>query len=301
MNVSMPTFMIEGDNTHSYATYLNLQKLLKSHNRRSCVWDKAGQGYSDFLYSDMTNHSLYYQNFIKMIDEKNLAWIGWGDGGSLVYDYLSKFYDQNSSNSNVSLTLIDAYPAGIEWKLPFVIKNWSNKQMISYITSDMESRFKQILLINAISIPFGLINFFVPSSNSSRVDEYANERRWSYFSEKTWATQRWTLTSLINEEDVFSEKKLNQNIQINHIMSVKSDEQIIESICFPKKFSKISDECDYEIRANRYLINVRKELTSLTRHGQVIECEKDECNQEYFMLDGIEFTVKALLELYPDK
>jgi hypothetical protein len=136
----------------------------------------------------MTNHSLYYQNFIKMMDEKNPAWIAWGGGGSLVYDYLSSSFNQNSSNSNVSLTLIDAYPAGIEWKLPFVIKNWSNKQMINYITSDMESRFKQILLINAISVPFGLISFFVPSMNSSRTDEYANERWWSYFSEKPWTT-----------------------------------------------------------------------------------------------------------------
>ena len=299
-NASMPTFMIEGDQSHGYADYLNMQKILKSQNRRSCIWDKAGLGFSDFLYSDMTNNSLYYHNFIQMINEKSVAWVAWGGGGSIVYDYLSSFY-QNVSNKSVSLTLVDAYPTGIEWTVPFVIKNWSNKQLINYVSNDMDTRFKQTYLINALGVPLGLMKFFIHSeSSNSSADEYANERKWFYITEKTWITQRWALDGLINEEDVFSERKLNREIPINHIMSVKSDEQIIETICVPNKLSKISEECSYEIRANRYMINVRKELTTLTENGKIVECEHKACNQGYFIYDGVEFTVKALLELYPN-
>ena len=294
-NTSMPTFMFEGDQSHGYADYLNLQKLLKAKNRRSCIWDKAGLGYSDFLYSDMANNTLYYDNFIKMINEKNVAWVAWGGGGSLVYDYISR-NNQNKSNNNLSLTLIDAYPTGIEWTVPFVLKNWSNAQLIDYITRDLDSRFNLIYLINGLAVPFGIMNFFIPPNGN---DEYSDERRWFFLTEKTWITQRWALEGLAKEEDVFSEKKIDQNIPINHIMSVKSDEQIIETVCLPKKFSKISEECNYELRANRYLINVRKELTTLTKNGRIIECNQDACNQGYFVYEGVDFTIKALLELYP--
>ena len=90
--------MLEGDNSHGYADYLHLQQLLKQHNRRSCIWDKAGLGYSDFMYADMYNDSLYYHNFIQMIadDHTNIAWVAWGGGGSLVYDYLFSYTNTTS-------------------------------------------------------------------------------------------------------------------------------------------------------------------------------------------------------------
>ncbi len=296
-NSSSPTFMFEGDNSHGYADYLYLQQLLKQHNRRSCIWDKAGLGYSDYMYSDMYNNSLYYHNFVRMIDEKNIAWVAWGGGGSLVYDYL--FTHSNISSNNISITLIDAYPTGIEWRTPYVLKKWSNDTLIKYVTDDMTKRFQLIFLINAFGVPLGLMNIFFPAQRSKWLP-FADETRWFFLTEKTWITQRWYLENLVNETDVFSEKRLNSNIPINHIMSIKTDEQIVESICLPNKMNASSDECQYEIEANQYMINVRKELVSLTENGQVYECTKSACNQGYFVSEGAEFTVDALLKLYPN-
>ena len=46
-----PVFMFEGSGSHGMADYFGLQQILKENNRRSCIWDKPGLGYSDYLYT----------------------------------------------------------------------------------------------------------------------------------------------------------------------------------------------------------------------------------------------------------
>ena len=74
------------------------------------------------MYSDILNDSVYYHQFIQMIGGKNIAWVAWGGGGSLVYDYVATNL-QNSNENNVSITLVHPYLTGIEWRVSCVLNN----------------------------------------------------------------------------------------------------------------------------------------------------------------------------------
>jgi hypothetical protein len=287
--------MFESDGSHSYVDFLGLQSLLTLSNRRSCIWDKAGLGYSDFLYADMYDNSLYYHNFIKLIGEKEpFNFVGWGGGGSIIYNYASERPEMFKS-----ITLLDTYPLKFEWTTPAVLKNWSDSELNGYINSDLAKRFQTIYSINALAIPFGVMAFFYPSS-SFYPPYLTEEKNWFFLTEKTWTTQKYYLEQLAYEDDVFSTKKINKSIPINHVMSIKNDNQVINSTCLPKNWDAQSVECQYEIKANRYSIIVRKNLTSLTNKGKIYECFETSCGQSFLVYDNPQFTAKALLELNPN-
>ena len=81
INSSLPVFLIEGGASHSLADFLLIQNSLKDENRRSCIWDKPGLGYSDYLYTGTRDYLNVYHNFITRLDENPpYALIGLGKG-----------------------------------------------------------------------------------------------------------------------------------------------------------------------------------------------------------------------------
>ncbi|KAL9650849.1 hypothetical protein ABK040_001899 [Willaertia magna] len=68
-NNSFPVFLIEGDFSHGMADYYGIQIALKELGHRSCIWDKPGLGYSDYLYADQYDESSFYHSFITSIGE----------------------------------------------------------------------------------------------------------------------------------------------------------------------------------------------------------------------------------------
>lgn len=141
-NSSSPTILFESDYSHGYADFYGLQLLLTQAGRRSCIWDKPGLGYSDFLFSDMNtfnNYLLYYNNFIRTLARTERApfvWVGWGGGGSIVYDFASR-----NSDLFASITYLDVYPVRTEWVTPSVLKNLTLEQTDALVKSDMANRF----------------------------------------------------------------------------------------------------------------------------------------------------------------
>ncbi len=85
VNSSLPVFILEGNNTQSHADFLVLQSLLAKKNRRSCIWDKPGVGYSEYLLTDAVNAAeTVYHGFVKSLDENPpYAFVAWGTGGIL--------------------------------------------------------------------------------------------------------------------------------------------------------------------------------------------------------------------------
>lgn len=140
-NSSQPTFVFEGDGAHGHADYLGLQRLMSRAGRRSCIWDKAGLGYSDFLFSDMVgaNYSLYYDRFVRELvargEKAPFVWVAWGAGGSIVYSYAQK-----SPDMVASITLVDSYPAQYEWNSTATLKKMTKSQIDSYVSFDMAKR-----------------------------------------------------------------------------------------------------------------------------------------------------------------
>lgn len=265
--------MFEGDSTQSYADYLQIQTLLKSKNRRSCVWDKAGLGHSDYLYSDMYNHTLYYQNFLSLINETQpFIFVGSGrHGASLVYEYASQHPQMVHS-----ITLLEP--------------------SLKHKTSKLEKRF--VNLINSILVPFGLMPLFNPKSDAQ--SDFRGETNWFHYTEKKWIIQKYFYDDAISsEQDVFKIYRINRNISINQIMCVKTDEQVVNKICKPQKLEENSDSCLNAIDENMKLINESKKLVELTENGKIYEANGDDCDLEFFVINEPEFTVRALIQLYP--
>ena len=127
-NSTEPVILFEGDGSHGLADYLILQDLLAQKNRRSCAWDKPGLGYSDYLYTDMTDYWLIYHNLIKQLNENGpFVFVAWGGGGQIVYEYASQHPEMIRS-----LIFLDVYPNNIEFKVPFILKNWTQTQYEQY-------------------------------------------------------------------------------------------------------------------------------------------------------------------------
>lgn len=271
--------------------------LLVKENRRSCIWDKPGLGYSDFMFADMKDYKLYYDTFIRTVarieNQKKFIFVAWGGGGLQVYEYASQSPDMVHS-----MTFLDVAPARIEWTTQAVLKNLTAKQLDQLIAQDMRGRFTLVYLINSIGVPLGLLRYFLPVTDSYPV-ELMNEKRSFFLSEKTWITQRYFMDGLANQTDVFSTLTVKESIPINHIMTVKSNQQIINQVCAPRKLAPTSNECLYEQAANDYSIRQRKRLVNLTQNGRVYECALDECDLGFYVYNGPQFTVDALLKLYP--
>ena len=91
VNSNQPVIMFEGSASHGLADYLSLQKLLKENNRRSCIWDKPGNGYSDYLYTGFKDYINIYHNMLTSFGEnKPFALVGWGGGNFIFIIYIQE-------------------------------------------------------------------------------------------------------------------------------------------------------------------------------------------------------------------
>jgi pimeloyl-ACP methyl ester carboxylesterase len=179
VNSSYPTFMFEGSNSHGLMDFYGIQIILKENNRRSCIWDKAGLGYSDNLYIDMLDHQLYYHNFLKSINEKPpFIFIGHGTGGSIVFNYALQHPEMVSS-----ITFLDVSPGYSELMTQKILKNWTNTEYEEEVKSDLSNRYGLFGIINGLGVPLGLMPFFFPK-NKVYPRETANEVDWYFLTGK---------------------------------------------------------------------------------------------------------------------
>ena len=224
-------------------------------------------------------------------EKKPFALVGWGGGGPLIYHYAYEHPEMVKS-----LTFLDAYPANIEFKVPFILKNWTQSQLEDYKNKEFASRQSLIKIINGLGVPWGLMSIFFPGSKTYFSD-LSSEATWYFLTEKTWITQEFFLMRLLrNEVDYFETLKIDQSIPINVIMSRKSDQQIIDLVCKKRNYASDSSDCVYEINSNKIMISEREKLVSLTTGGgKLISCTMDDCDQGYFVGLGANYTVYNLL------
>ena len=185
--------MFEGSASHSLSDYLSLQTLLKENNRRSCIWDKPGLGFSDYLYTDFKSFMTFYDNMINGFGEKgSYSFVGWGGGGEIIYEYASK-YPQKVKD----LTFLDTAPNNIEFEIPRILKNWTQNQYDEYKSRQLSSRFQLFRIINGLGVPWGLMSILTPASQSDTYyKQFSEQIRWSFLNEKTWITQGITILIL---------------------------------------------------------------------------------------------------------
>jgi pimeloyl-ACP methyl ester carboxylesterase len=290
-NSSKPIFIFQGDATHGLMDYYGLHLLLKQNNRRSCIFDLAGLGYSDYMYLNTYAYDPmpYYHNMLKSFNESPpFIFVGWGGGGPTVYKYAIQHPEMVSS-----LTFLDVYPPRVEWLTPKILKNWTEDQYNSYVKSDLAGRNSLFGIINGLGVPWGLMPIFVPKS-SVYPESTATEVNWYFLTDKTWSTQQVFLQLLANQTDPYT-TAVNSSIKINNIMTVKSDQQIYTKICQPQNYALNSSNCQYEIQANQLSIIWRQ---NLTKFDNIVNCSMDSCNLGYYVYEGSNYTVQQLLNLY---
>jgi hypothetical protein len=243
----------------------------------------------------MNNVQVFYHNMLLSFGEKPpFIMVGWGGGGITYYEYA-----RDHPEMVHSLVFMDTYPVDIEFKAQFVLKNWTQTQLENEKRSEFARRKTLLDLINVIAVPFGLMPLFVPSSKLDYPQELRGEVGWYFLTDRTWIAQRHWIKFAENEDDVFNNYRIDQNIPINLLSTSLSDEQVRNITCIKnRKIDPDSDECLYEIKSNRYYTEEKKKLVNLTSAGgKIVRCMMDECDLGYWV-DYPRYTVDRLLEIY---
>jgi len=292
--------MLEGDLTHSLVDLLSLQKLLALKNRTSCIWDKPGLGFSDYLYNGMKSYnSPLYHNMInamlaneEMLNLEKLSFVATGSfGGDLIYQYALDHPERVKS-----LTFLDVVPNNVEFSIKNKLSNFTEKEAEDYKNKEYSYRQTYSKLKNAFGVPWGIISFYVEPYKPFFSD-LNDEIDWFSHTEKKSITENYFINIVKDRVSSFSSNVvINHTIPLNLIISKKSDEQIIQYKCTPRKIDRNSEECKYEINSNRMLIQEKEKLSSLVPKSKLIECKLDECSVDYFLGAGANYTISILLD-----
>ena len=284
-NDNKSVFLIEGDLTTSHVDLMPIQREIVKMNRRVCIWDKAGLGYSDFLYSDMHDHHLYYANLLNLINQSKVVLVGMADGVELVLRNAFKVKNVQK------IILIDAFPTRLKWNAEYMARNFSQTKHKEQIKKFIDKKLISINLINSFGVPFGLVPNFLQNKHF----DFVTESNLLMLNEKIWLSEKLYLDQLAFETDFDLTSFSGFNFSISHVITTKSDDQIYERLCAPKKQNKTSRYCLYEQQLNRYLISERKKMT---KDGNVYECRDYDCSIEDFIKNS-KSIAKILINLNP--
>lgn len=140
------------------------------------------KGYSDNLYSDMSDFQVVYHNMIESFGERApFVTVGWGAGGETFYKYARDHPDMVHS-----IVFMDTYPIDIEFRTPYVLKNWTERQRDDYKRAELASRRFLLDIIDVIAAPFGLMSIFVPPPIDRYPPDRQAEMRWFFLTDRTW-------------------------------------------------------------------------------------------------------------------
>lgn len=291
-NDSFPVILFDGSGSHGMGDYLAIQYLLTNAGRRSCIFDKPGAGYADYLFSDQTSfHSIYHNMIMSMQEKPPYIFVGWGGGAEAAYDYAAK-HPENVH----SMVFLDGYPTSYEFSALKALNNWTQEQYVSNFEQAMAARLAFTKVINIIGVPFGLMPLFLGAPKTLPA-QFRNEQSWYFMTDKTWISQQLLLSGMkANYFDTYNQT-VDSNIKIHTLLSIRSDQQVIDMVCRPRGMDPNSSGCLFELASNRYAIEQRLKLGEKNR-GEIVPCTDSACNLGYFVYDGTQWTVDALSRIY---
>jgi pimeloyl-ACP methyl ester carboxylesterase len=291
-NSSFPVYMFEADGTHGLADFLGLQTLLRMNERRSCIWDKPGLGYSDYLYVNQNSDQTYYHNFITAMGEQGpFIFVGWGGGGQIIYEYAAKHPEMVHS-----LVMLDVASDRVEWTIPSILNNFTDAQYNAYMNADLQSRYVLYSLINGLGVPWGLMGAIMNPSNFDWPPELKQERYWYMLTEKTWSTQLHWLRLFPTKSNAFL-LAVNSSIPVNLIITSWNDTQVINDQCIKQGIAVTSDACNYAVKANRMMTDFKIKLVPLNG-GSISYCTDSVCDLGYYVFGKPDYTIAMLNKIY---
>lgn len=129
----------------------------------------------------MNDLQVIYHNMITSFGEKPpFIAVGWGAGGETFYKYA-----RDHPEMIHSIVFMDVYPIDIEFRTPYVLKNWTDQQYDDYKRKELASRNTLADLINVLAVPFGLMPIFLPRTEANPPNP-VEEIRWLFLSDRTW-------------------------------------------------------------------------------------------------------------------
>jgi pimeloyl-ACP methyl ester carboxylesterase len=293
LNSSFPVYMFEADGTHGMADFWGLQRILLQYGRRSCVWDKPGLGYSDYLYVGQNSDQTYYYEFMKAMGEKGpFIFVGWGGGGPIIYEFATLHPEMVHS-----LVLLDVAPMGVEWSVYAMLNNLTSDQKTAYMNSDLQNRYVLFNAINGLGVPWGFMGAIMPISNFAWPPELREERHWYMTTEKTWASQLHWLRLQPNAPNVFS-VPVNSSIPVHMIMTAQNDTMITQLQCTAKGISATSDTCLKLVRQNQLYIQLKENVVLNRNGGTITRCTEAVCDLGYYVFGKPDYTINTLNEIY---
>ncbi|KXS17659.1 hypothetical protein M427DRAFT_255930 [Gonapodya prolifera JEL478] len=304
INNSFPVIFWEADITHGMSDFWGLQMTFADAGYRSCVWDKLGQGYSDYYFFDTTSQyqDQYYHNFISMLTEKKpMIFASWSGGAGSQYQYAL----QHPENVH-SMLFIDVAPFGIEWEMERVFKNLTAQQTAEYKRIDRLGRNAIFGILRALGVPWGLSTIFVPPPTpgsykpADRVDEY----RWFYITEKTWTSQFFLLDEYFNDTNNPYAISLptTSTISINNLM-VRQNTSTLTAVRCTGPIAVGSAACSDQVARDVYLQDKKVELwrnltSNLARPGNLSFCTDETCKGDSFVLRNPAMTLREFKRIY---
>lgn len=126
-------------------------------------------------------HVMYHNMILSFGERPPFIVVGWGSGGETFYKYA---YDHPEMIH--SIVLMDTYPIDIEFRTPYVLKNWTDHQREDHKRRVLASRRSLLDIIDVLAVPFGLMPIFVPRNPDRYPTDRADEMRWYFLTDRTW-------------------------------------------------------------------------------------------------------------------
>jgi pimeloyl-ACP methyl ester carboxylesterase len=154
-NDTRPIIWFEADSAHGVLDFIGVQTILaQDYNRTSCSYDPPNFGWSDNLPSSLDNFYSYLSPLLLALEQQDQPriLIGWGDGATNIL-----MHALENEDTTQGLVFMDSSPDGIEWLDAQRSNDWTQKQMLDYRQTDLQSRISLMRLILAIAIPWYII------------------------------------------------------------------------------------------------------------------------------------------------
>lgn len=286
-----PTFWFEVGGGHNMCDFYGIHLGLVANNRRSCIYDRPGLGWSEYW---LPNQPYWYYDMIKATGEKGPFIIAaWGGGGEIVYPFV-----RDHPEMVHSLVFMDVSEPNIEWNQQQYLNNWTDTQRETYKEQQLALRFGLFDIIRGMACPWGLMSLFVPynPTNYEPKDRY-DEFRWHQLIEKHWTTQFFMLVDIVSKPSPLEDLSDFPSSVNPVVISSHRDKQ---TICdnYTPKLAIESAECERAYQGEEYWVRSKTKLfndLNKNNNGTFVVCEGCDLG---FPVKKSQWTVETLMQLF---
>ncbi|CAL5993958.1 Alpha/beta_hydrolase fold-containing protein [Hexamita inflata] len=180
----LSTILFEVGGGSSMLDAVALQQYVSKNNRRMCIYDRAGFGWSDFPITPVYSGNRIFRDTYNMLVASGedlshgLTLVGHSAGGEQAQIFAQLYPDLVRG-----LGILDAYPDYLEFNMKPVF-NWTSSQ----IKAD-QNRVRSVGRLYELVGSLSMLRWFWPKSTNFNPPELQKAHREQYINNKNWAAQ----------------------------------------------------------------------------------------------------------------